>query len=190
VGLSRFGSIATCLLIGGCGWDQASPYTQKEPDVDWMELERTAITLFDISCHENGSEMLQQLYQTPDQDAYVRILPHHHRYLLLVDLLSGHQAVFLSGANIKHPLDLVLGYIAPVVSKNSNARLWQTSPTRQSSYGLANKLAILEPPRSDRRDRVTLVTANESSCIAIVILEHAPKPFTTCDITIQVSYLS
>ena len=67
----------------------------------------------------------------------------------------------------------------PVVSKNSNARLWQTSPTRQSSYGLANKLAILELPRSDRRVRVTLVTANESSCITIVILEHAPKSLAT-----------
>ncbi len=47
------------------------------------------------------------------------------------------------------------------------------------SYGLANKLAILEPPRSDRRDRVTLVTAKESSCITIVIFQHATKPFAT-----------
>jgi hypothetical protein len=75
--------------------------------------------------------------------------------------------------------------IHPVVSKNSNARLWQTSPTRQSSYGLANKLAILEPPRSDRRDRVTLVTANESSCITIVILEHAPKSLATRNMSNQ-----
>ena len=53
------------------------------------------------------------------------------------------------------------------------------------ALGLATKLAILEQPRSDRRDRVTLVTANESSCITIVLLEHAPKSLATSNMSNQ-----
>lgn len=91
------------------------PTAHEEPYIDWTNLERIAIALFDVSCHANESKFLEQLYQSPDQDAYIRALPHHHRYLFLVDVTSGHQDVFISGTDIKHPLDWLVSHLAPQV---------------------------------------------------------------------------
>jgi len=139
------GTILAFTLLSGCGWDPTLSPMDKSVDIDWVEMDRLATVLFDISCHENGAHTLEDLYRTPDQDAYVRLLPRNIRYLLLVDLVSGHQTVYFAGADIGHPVELALRFLSPRIYDSELGALLQSELASSVNVAVDDLELLLDP---------------------------------------------